>query len=69
MADTGKTNTYDPDVSWKFHESYYTKKVTLKGYKVTNKTNNSGFINTISLSIIIAFLIGLICTVSYILIK
>lgn len=36
---------------------------------LTNKTNNSGFINTISLSIIIAFLTGLICTVSYILIK
>lgn len=23
MAETGKTNTYDPDVSWHFHESYY----------------------------------------------
>lgn len=37
MADIGKTNTYDPDVSWHFHESYY-KVTTSSGYWIEEES-------------------------------
>ena len=46
MADIGQTNTYDPDVSWHFHESYYAYEFNSPVYRSTGKnTGNWSYVN------------------------